>query len=724
MGAETAAGPRHVLLISSWFQDMPWQKSFHEGLQRGLSEDERPFKLYVEYLDAGRFPVRQQRSLLRQSIELKYKDIPIAAVIAESLPAVAFLRENSDLFTETPRILVQSGSVPEDFANATVIDVFVDYDTAFGEMMRLARPARVFLVGDVADPAGQRRLKAALAALEKQAGTVPVTHLFNLSAKDLATKVSTLPERSAIFFLPVFNKAGATPMTPKAVSGILSKAATAPIFSGWETILGNGILGGYLLSSERLGRMSAYAVTGQKAVTPLSPSGYYYDWRQLQRWNIDESRLPEGAMVIHRELSAWEEYRWQIMATLLTFLGFVALILALVKYNRTIKQTQSDLQDSERRFRNTFEQAAVGIAHVAPDGSLMRLNQKFCDIVGYAPDQLKDVRFQDITYADDLEEDLTHVQDLLDGDSDTYAMEKRYHREDGSLVWANLTVSIVRDTAGAPVHFISVIEDISQRKALEEALTLAKEEAVRADRAKSMFLAAMSHDLRTPLNAIMGFSDLIRQKTFGDVGNPNYESYVEDIYNSGSLLISLINDILDLSKVEAGKYDLTEEPVHLPTLLDLSIRQISAMPHAESLSFQKDYDHALPKLRGDKRVLLQIFNNLLSNAVKYTNAGGLIVLHVTLTSKGNFILSISDTGIGISAEEINEILAPFERSQNMIARKKEGTGLGLHLCDRFMRMLGGQMKIASTIGKGTVVTLTFPAERTLVPREVPMDEAS
>jgi len=255
------------------------------------------------------------------------------------------------------------------------------------------------------------------------------------------------------------------------------------------------------------------------------------------------------------------------------------------------------------------------------------------------------------------------------------------------------------------------LEEKIQEKTREH--QLAKNEAERASKAKSEFLSSMSHDLRTPLNAIIGFSDMMRAKTFGPLGNAHYDAYADDIYNSGEHLISLINDILDLSKIEAGKYDLVEQPLDVSVLIQACFRQVKNMADTSGLTLTATVAPDLPHLRGDKRVLTQILNNLLSNAIKFTEDGGKIAVTAKVDESNGIAISVEDTGIGMSKEGIDKALRPFEQADTTHSRNHEGTGLGLPLCINFMKLHGGNITVQSELGKGATVTARFPAKRTI-----------
>jgi PAS domain S-box-containing protein len=271
----------------------------------------------------------------------------------------------------------------------------------------------------------------------------------------------------------------------------------------------------------------------------------------------------------------------------------------------------------------------------------------------------------------------------------------------------------IRDAAGNPIYLLGISEDITDRMQTERELETAKAQAEKASQAKSEFLANMSHDLRTPLNAIIGFSDMMRQRAFGPLGDTHYDEYAEDIHSSGTLLISLINDVLDLSKIEAGKYDLAEEQVSIAALVAVSTRQVSTMAAHSELTVVNDIPTSLPHLIGDERALIQVLNNLLSNAIKFTPAGGLISVSAFLDDTNAMTVQVRDTGVGMRENDIAKALRPFEQAEGSSSSSHRGTGLGLHLCSNFMVLFGGALEITSDVGKGTTVSLRFPPVRTV-----------
>ncbi len=245
---------------------------------------------------------------------------------------------------------------------------------------------------------------------------------------------------------------------------------------------------------------------------------------------------------------------------------------------------------------------------------------------------------------------------------------------------------------------------------MAERLHHAKQEAEAANRAKSEFLANMSHELRTPLNAIIGFSEVLQGQLFGPVGDAKYLEYIHDINGSAEHLLELINDILDLSKIEAGKLELHEQMVDISRVVGSCVTLIEGRAEAAGLDLESEIEDDLPALYADERMVKQILINLLSNAVKFTPSGK-VTIRVWFGADEGFIVQVADSGIGMAAEDIPKALSAFGQVDGRLDRKYEGTGLGLALCKSLIEMHGGSIDVHSELEVGTTVTLHFPPDR-------------
>lgn len=493
-----------------------------------------------------------------------------------------------------------------------------------------------------------------------------------------------------------------------------------------------------------------------------------------------------------------------------------------------IVQARRTLEASELEYRSTFENAAIGIAHIGLNGEWLRVNQKLCEIVGYPPDELKTKTFQDITHAEDLDKDLVQFAQMKRREIPGYSMEKRYLHRDGHVVWINLTTSLRYNREGDPECCISLIEDISDRKATEQKLSAsraiiteviqqsdepfisfdergmiqvanrsasqltaldgdlvdrsyeelfagdaeapllaaldrvrrsqrgelteffsrylnrwydarvfpveggaavymtdvtgrketesylerARVAAEEASQAKSKFLTNMSHEIRSPMTAILGFADIaLRDLREGKSVDP---SNLETVIRNGRFLLRIINDILDLSKVEAGKLETRKTRFKLlPMLTDIKeLMRHRSKTTGVPLSFE--FASTIPeRLHSDRSRVEQILANLIGNALKFTPDGDVkVVIDVDQDTNCHIRFRVIDTGIGISEQNLARLFQTFTQVHDSKMVGVEGTGLGLVISKRLAKLLGGEITVQSTEGEGSCFTLVLPFDIT------------
>jgi len=379
--------------------------------------------------------------------------------------------------------------------------------------------------------------------------------------------------------------------------------------------------------------------------------------------------------------------------------------------------TQKSLLQSESRFRSTFEKAAAGIAHVSLQGQFIKVNQRLGEMLGYKDDRLVELTFQEITHPDDLNADIQYIQQMLNREIETCSFEKRYLHQNSTIVWVNLTVSLVKSNSGKPEYFIAVIEDIGDRKKTELALTENRNKLQQANLAKDSFIAHMSHELRTPLNSILGFSSILQKEA-----NLNEEQLngINIVHESGQYLLDLINDILDFSKIEAGKMQLEEQEFNLVSFLANLATVCRFRAQQKGLKFIYRESPSLPTIvKADETRLRQVLLNLLSNAIKFTETGSVTLLVDPVEDNAYLAQSrqnsqpysykicfqIKDTGNGIHPGELTKIFVPFEQLEG--DKNQEGTGLGLSISQDIVRLMNDDIQIESVVGKGSIFSFNL-----------------
>ena len=385
--------------------------------------------------------------------------------------------------------------------------------------------------------------------------------------------------------------------------------------------------------------------------------------------------------------------------------------LELTNENAERKRAEEELRRSEKRFRTSMEYAAIGMALVAPDGRWLRVNRALCKIVGYCEAELLATNFQSITHPNDLEEDLNNVRKMLASEIDSYEMEKRYIHKDGQPVWVQLNVSLVRDTEGQPVHFISQIQDITERKRQASELADARDVALESARLKAEFLANMSHEIRTPMNGIIGMTGLLLDSPL----NAEQHEFVDTIRTCGDTLLTLINDILDLSKIEAGKLSFETIDLDLRSAVESAVELVAERAQSKRLELVSlVHQDVLTSLRGDPGRLRQVLMNLISNAIKFTERGEVVVRAVRNAETDTDVtirFTIQDTGIGITEEGCRRLFQAFSQADGSTTRKYGGTGLGLAISKRLVEMMDGEIGVDSTPGVGSTFWFTARFEK-------------
>ena len=375
------------------------------------------------------------------------------------------------------------------------------------------------------------------------------------------------------------------------------------------------------------------------------------------------------------------------------------------------KRAEAKLQANERRFRDYAETASDWFWETGPDYRLTFISEGPPAMRGLGKSPVGHTSWELSTDHDEDRSKWDTHRAVLDAREPFRDLIFRWQVDDNTVRFVSASGIPFFDADGRFAGYRGTARDVTEAQRANKALVEAKEQAEIASKAKSEFLANMSHELRTPLNAIIGFAEFIGQEPLGPLGHARYNEYLRDIGRSGTHLLDIINDMLDVARIEAGKAQLNEQTIRIADTVDEVAKIMGRQLERARLTLALDIDPAAPAMRADARAMRQILLNLISNAVKFTPEGGKVTVGFRRAPDGSVALSVADTGIGIAAADIPKLMKPFAQVHDVYKRKYQGAGLGLTLVRSFAELHGGGVKIESTPGRGTTVTVTLPETR-------------
>jgi len=373
---------------------------------------------------------------------------------------------------------------------------------------------------------------------------------------------------------------------------------------------------------------------------------------------------------------------------------------------------QRERDDALSLLTSIFDASEIGIFVSDQHRKVIKVNDSLERIYGWGPSDVIGKDFVSFLTQDEHKIAREEYEKTIDTGSRRSGEAKTF-RKDGTIANVIYTTATLKLSHGRQFQ-VTTLYDITDRKQMELSLRVSKEQADSANNAKSAFLANMSHELRTPLNAIIGFSEMMLNEAFGPLGNEKYGEYLSDVLMSSRHLLDIINEVLDMSKIEAGKIELDEQKIDLNTLSANLVRIMKSRALNDETRIVEDYDQNVPKLFADARLIRQVLINLITNSIKYSVHGGDITVRTHLNEKNEVEISIKDEGVGIPEDRLKDALEPFGQIHDPHTSDKayQGTGLGLPLAKAMVEMHGGVFQIQSQEGKGTIVDISFSASRT------------
>jgi PAS domain S-box-containing protein len=729
-GPPSAVHKLNVLFIAPFNRDLPAHIAIEEGLDRTLGYRRGAVNAYFEFMDSARLPAGDTDAWLRSLPLTKYATTQFDVVVSYDWPAAISVARNHAVFAAARRLY--AGILPARAEELKALDDRAEIVTSHFSDARPLRDAvaltgagKIYLAGDDRSPVGRIQLAEFRSIVAATPGMPAIEDLSGLRFDDLVARAATLPPGTLIWYTLTFDDGNGGKFRPYDMVARLAEHASVPVFSQWESLLGSGIVGGSMVSSERSGE-----IIGAAILHTAAPAGdnlrTTYDWRQLERWHLTGGNLIPGATIRFRPPGAWDQFRSEIIgiAAAMAMLGGLLLLLARVAWQRktvarhlAAERMSLASRVAERTAALTLERRSladllafnaavlrsspVAMGVYTASGQCVMVNEALCNLSGLPEPAL---------LAQNLREpgnwqgaDLAAACERALAAFVQQRVEIALASPAGKAFWCDCLILPAR--MQQEQHLLVQFVDLTERKETEARLIEARRTADAANRAKSAFLAMMSHEIRTPMTGVIGMADVLGRTPL----DPAQRSYLDIMQASAKTLLTVLNDILDYSKIDADRLVLDSvcfdvAAVALETVLLFR-------PKAGENGCTLDLDTGQTGrlfVRGDPVRIRQVLTNLVSNAVKFTTDGRIAVRlrHEPADHRLRLIFEVEDTGIGVSAEDLKHLFQPFTQADTGTTRKFGGTGLGLAICKRLVDLMEGEIGAVSHPGAGSVFRFT------------------
>ena len=702
----------NVLFISSFSKNIPAQDFFESGLDEALGFSKGQNNLFFEFMDNPRLKKENVKRVLAQYLEEKYQDIEFDFVVAWGEIASIFLSINHLLFEDANRVYVEAEGAElfrerSQTEKETLIVIEDDYQAAFQEVLKLEHPKKIYVIGTTTDIEAQSRLRLFKNSITGETAKLQIEYLLDQTLEQVAAKLEGLSRKDTVaFYLLMFSDGKGTSMTPYAVAKKLAARSAIPIYSFWESLMGSGAVGGYVLSLERVGFHLGETILSNsrgEAVSVFSPMRHVYDWKALQRWKIDKKKLPDGAIILNRPPDLLAQYRWHILAVAILIIALSSLSFLLSKALTRSKGAEVALSLSEKNLKSTQEVARIGGFIFDIPNDRLKWFEGTKKVIG-VPDEsrLSYGAFLRIIHPDDRKYVDTIWQAALKGTPSD--IEYRVIVGD-QLKWVRSKVEVEFDRLGQPLLAKGFLQDISARKKSEEEAARLRNDLAHVTRVSTVGQLGqnIAHEVNQPLAAIAANAEAAMRLM--EEPEPDLKEVREalgDIVSDQRRASEVVKRIRNLVKKETTVL----MRVDLNSLAGDAVKLVQGDAVARNARIQLDLDAGLPPVLGDPVQLQQVVINLLVNALdavdRAESASRLIKVKTGNENAGCAMISVSDTGVGIDSETAKHLFEPF------FTTKSQGMGLGLSISRSIVEAHGGTIRASASNDGGASFLVSLP----------------
>jgi len=711
-----------IVVLNSYHPGFKWATDITVAIEE-YYENEKSVRLFNEFMDSKRFHSPEYFKQLEQLLKIKYTDYPVDGVIcADNYAFDFFLNHGTKIWGDVPAVFCGVNNIQEykqlldSTKHAAVIEQ-IDVSETLRIIQSLQPEIQEIIVISDETLSGQIFAEQFKRAIRKNLNQVNIRFLSTFDPFKLKAELqSTPPENKAIYLLSLYTNRSGIPHEMVHESHFLFDDIHIPIYSNWDFLMKDLIVGGRLIKAYDQGYLAAHLMLQKlkNQPTPLfTPPPYYniLDYQQLQKHQLKYRGDLNNIEIINQPESFIQRFKKELIILLIVLIILVFIILLLTSDIIKRKRIELELVKSEKRLELAMEGANEGLWDT--DMHSFYYNDQFAKLLEY--ENAKDLDLSiDNWKKYVVSEDIDQIREAYEMHANhklpTFKCEVRLILKSTKTAWFSIHGRITSLENGLPARLTGTMINISAQKEFEDQLKQAKEKAEESDRLKSSFLANMSHEIRTPMNAILGFTDLL---TEGDLGTKEQQDYLNLIKSSGENLLSLINDIIDISKIESGEMTINTEAFDLHEMLT----ELEGIGNSLANTRKKDIRIRIQKeikdqqffIHSDSVRLYQVLLNLLSNAIKFTE-NGFVDISYSIKNHHQIQLKVKDTGPGISKKDQQIIFNRFRQIDESTVKKHGGTGLGLSITKSIVQLLGGDISLCSESGEGAEFIVNIPCK--------------